>query len=857
MNSMPSSVFVSAMLWMAILAGVLSRDTLARPLYVCPDGNDAWSGALALPNAAKTDGPLATLAGARNTVRKLKAAGGLKEPVRVMIRGGMYELKEPFVLEPQDSGTAECPIVYGALKGEKPMISGGRVIRGWRPGSVSELPNSETLSSLITRWREPRDLWVAEVPEAKGRKWQFRQLFVNGWRCTLARSPNMGYFRIAGKAAPILDPKTGKEADSSKVAFRFKPGDIKRWTNMSDINAFIFFHWETGMLRLKAVDEETSTVTFTGPMKWPFWGRQRYFVENVREALDAPGEWFLDADAGVLHYCPWPGENMHKATVVAPALTQLVRLEGNPDKGEFVEYVGFEGLSFQYADYTLEPEGHCDWQAAVTVPAVIQARGARACFVERCEVAHVGQYAIWFERGCKDNAVVQNHIHDIGAGGVRIGEPGNPPTENAETKRNVVSNNFIHDIGHLFPGAIGVWIGQSSENVVSHNEICDTFYTAISCGWTWGYGRTKARNNLIEWNYLHHIGQGMLCDMGAIYTLGIQPGTQIRFNLIHDVWDWDEGYGAGGIYPDEGSSQILIENNVVFQTASGGLTVHYGKDNIARNNIFALGRDAQVHLGRKDKDSSLKFERNIVYCAEGKLFVRECPLEADNNVYFRTDGEPVTFLSDLSLEQWQAKGLDVHSVVADPKFVDPKRFDFRLRPDSPALQLGFVPFDLSAAGLVGEKEWVELPRRIQRPPTVVTRRPQPQPVTLDDGFETTPVGAAAENATTHGETDKARIRVTDELAAAGKRCLKFTDAPGLDQTWNPHLYYVPHFREGLVAHSFDLRMEKGAVVWIEWRDASHPYRVGPSMGIDAEGRLTASKQQLMSLPIGRWIHFEI
>jgi hypothetical protein len=139
----------------------------------------------------------------------------------------------------------------------------------------------------------------------------------------------------------------------------------------------------------------------------------------------------------------------------------------------------------------------------------------------------------------------------------------------------------------------------------------------------------------------------------------------------------------------------------------------------------------------------------------------------------------------------------------------------------------------------------------------VPRRPQPQPLTLDDGFETTPVGAAAENATTHGETDKARIRVTDELGATGKRSLKFTDAPGLDQIWNPHLYYMPHFREGLVEHSFDLRLEKGAVVWIEWRDASHPYRVGPSMGVDAEGRLTASKQQLLSVPLGQWIHFEI
>ncbi|MBM4048567.1 MAG: right-handed parallel beta-helix repeat-containing protein, partial [Planctomycetes bacterium] len=93
---------------LAFLLAVASRPCLGITLYVASDGNDSWSGALAKPNAAKTDGPVATLVGARNAVRKLKAAGGLKEPVRVMIRGGMYELKEPFVLEPQDSGTAEC-----------------------------------------------------------------------------------------------------------------------------------------------------------------------------------------------------------------------------------------------------------------------------------------------------------------------------------------------------------------------------------------------------------------------------------------------------------------------------------------------------------------------------------------------------------------------------------------------------------------------------------------------------------------------------------------------------------------------------------------------------------------------------
>jgi len=819
---------------LTVLAG---SSVKAATLYVAPGGDDRWSGSLPKANAGKTDGPLATLAGARDAIRKLKARGGLREPITVLIAEGTYFLAEPLVLEPRDSGTAACPITYAAMPGAKPVISGGRAIAGWR--------------------QEEAGLWTADVPEAKGRKWPFRQLWVNGQRATLARSPNEGFYRIVGAAGPAVDPATGKKRDSSKSAFRVKPGDIQNWRGLRDADVTVFFHWETGILRIKSLDEATGTVTFTGDFKWPFWGRQRYYVENVLEALDAPGEWYLDADEGRLTYRPRPGEDMNAAAVVAPRLTQLVRLAGNPEKGELVEHVHFRGLAFQHSDYVLEPEGHSDWQAAITVPAALDATGAHRCSIEGCEFSHLGSYAVAMRRGSKHDRIAENHVHDLAAGGVKIGDEGVPATEATETSGNEVSNNFVHDIGKVFYGAIGLWIGQSSDNLIAHNEVCDLNYTGISCGWTWGYGPTKAHHNRIEYNYVHHIGPGKLCDMGGIYTLGTSPGTVVRNNLIHDVWDWEEGYGAGGIYPDEGSSQILIENNVTYRTATAGLGIHYGKDLVARNNIIALGRDNQVYLGRRDKDSSLKFERNIVYYDEGKLFVRESRLEADHNVYWNARGEPVTFLNDQSLEQWRAKGLDLHSVIADPKFVDPQGGDFRLKPDSPALKLGFQPIDTSRAGLQGPPELVRLARSVKRPPLAVPRKGQLPPLTLDDGFENTPPGMPPDSAVSYGETEEARIRVTDEAAASGKHSLKFTEARGPKHPCNPHIYYSPNFREGMVVGSFDLRMEKGAAVWTEWRDANSPYRIGPSLRVDGQGRVVARDKVLLEIPVGQWVHFEI
>jgi hypothetical protein len=269
-----------------VLALLTCRAVSAVTLYVAPDGDDRWSGTLQQANADKSDGPLKTLSGARDAIRKLKARGGAREPVTVLLADGTYCLTETFVLEPQDSGTADCPITYAAQAGAKPIVSGGRTISGWK--------------------QQEAGLWTAEVPDARDRKWPFRQLWVHGRRAILARSPNDGFYRIVGAAGPTVDPATGRERDASKSAFRFTGGDIRNWSDLRDANATVFFHWETGMLRFKSIDQQTNTVTFTGEFKWPFWGRQRYYVENVFEALDAPGEWYLNGVEGRLYYRPRP-----------------------------------------------------------------------------------------------------------------------------------------------------------------------------------------------------------------------------------------------------------------------------------------------------------------------------------------------------------------------------------------------------------------------------------------------------------------------------------------------------------------------------------------------------------------------
>lgn len=851
------------------LAILVARPAWADSItfYVAPGGNDAWSGRLAQPNPAGTDGPFASIHRAQRAVRDLRKPGQLTGPVTVLIRG-VHRLAAPIVFTPEDSGTKDAPVTYAACPGERPVLSGGRPITGWRRG--------------------PGDIWTAEVPEVKAGQWYFRQLFVkpraaasqadasnrpaaagdsssansgldDGWRrARRARNPNDGYFRVQG----LVDPKPKAEWNQGVDKFRFQAGDVAAYHDLGNVEAVVFHSWNTSRVRIASVDKTQGIVTFTGPtifrpLAWD--PAQRYYVENARELLDSPGEWYLDRQTGVLSYWPLPGADVQSAEIVAPVLGELVRFDGDPDAGRFVDHVRLLGLSLQHADWTLPERGYGDPQAAVTVPAAVFAKGARFCAVEQCEIAHVGTYGIWFSRGCKENRIVQNDIYDLGAGGVRIGEDKMAATDVAEATANVVSNNYIHDGGHVYAGAVGLWLAQSSHNEISHNEIHSFDYSGMSIGWNWDFSPNRTHHNRIEQNHVHHVVRGVLSDAGGIYTLGIQTGTVIRGNIFHDIFPYaGRPAMAWGIYLDSGSTGLLVENNIVYHTLTGGVMNTGGPGNTFRNNIFALSGQHAAWRYSWQKEPPSVFERNIFYLTQGELFhadggASDFRSRWDHNLFWRTDGQSLRFYGD-AFEEWQAKGMDRHSLVADPQFVDPARFDFRLKPGSPAAQLGFQPIDTSRNGLIGPAAWVSLPKRATFPATVLPA--PPQPIALDDGFEQTPVGERPALAEVFEENRGDGIRVTDETAAAGKHSLKFTDAPGLAHVFNPHMFYAPHFHQGSAVFSFDVRLESGAVLGHEWRDSAQPYRVGPSLRIDA-GKLSVSGKPLADIPAGTWVHVEI
>ena len=670
--------------------------------YVASNGNDGWSGKLADPNSAKTDGPFATLQRARDAVRELKGKAAPKEAITVVVRGGKYFFPQTLMFGPMDSGSPEFPVSYRAAAGEKVTLSGGTRVSGWKPYKGQILQ--------------------AAFPGSRGRKSRYRQLFFNGQRQIRARYPNFD------PANPIFGGwlyTQGRAATDARKVFNYKAGSFPRhWAKPREGEVYLHVG-QSNTIPIESIDEKNCAITLAHDVKnfshLPYAKEPVYigmdadgpeakeqaafYVENILEELDQPGEWCLDDEDGILYFWPPEPGSIDRAEVVVPTLDCLIDLQD-------VSWITIAGLTFTETTGGDNMHREGNEGAGAFGPGAgegkqycgeaLHMRGTEHCRIEGNHFYAVGGNAIYAEDYNLRNVIANNEISYAGDIGIcLIGTKYFSDIFRARIARHYplyheVSNNHIHHCGVFDKNSAGIYLGLSDSNVISHNLIEQMPHHGINMGNS-QYGR-----NIIEYNEIRHACL-QTRDNGAINVWGEDPdghikkdaersGYLIRYNLIADlhgvemsekglvpsVWMKNpiEGF-THGIYLDNFTSNCFVYGNILIRCGSTGIYMQGGKNNIAENNIIVdagnmvhMGGWWAPQMGNPSFMTGNRFCRNIFYRSRGNpalifrhIGFKDEPLsdaigQSDYNVFFNKAGgdfsisESTSFLFPELPTQW-------------------------------------------------------------------------------------------------------------------------------------------------------------------------------------------------------------
>jgi hypothetical protein len=488
----------------------------------------------------------------------------------------------------------------------------------------------------------------------------------------------------------------------------FGKGDVPEWDlTGAQVQLFPAWGWVGGKVQIGGVDREKGVLKLTGGnAQQEIRLGNRYYLENVREALDEPGEFFLDKQGGELLYRPH-SRDFADREVVAPKLDRLVHFQGSDTA--WPEHIRFENLEFRDAVYSLAVGSlYCPDDAAIWVDQ------ARHIDVDSCTFTLLGGYAVKFINRSRDCTVTRCHMYDLGQGGVIA--RGDDVTE---PENCVVAGCHMHDLGLIYQHVAGVYVTTGNSFRVSHCDIHDVPRYAISFK---SYGpKGNSHGCIAEYNDIRRTNLETN-DTGAIETLGRDrkpTGNIIRYNLILDTIGMKHTpdgkilspYYTWGIYLDDYSSGTLIHGNIVARNFRGGYHNHLGFDNIVENNIFVDGQLQQAEWNGRGDMRRNTFTNNIVtYRNPEAVYIRSggwnpaVLKECDRNVIWWSGGELAEAKGAVpagTWEKWLELGFDENSVLGDPQFVDAAKDDYRLKPTSPAWGIGFKRIPVEKIGIKG------------------------------------------------------------------------------------------------------------------------------------------------------------
>ena len=538
---------------------------------------------------------------------------------------------------------------------------------------------------------------------------------------------------------------------------------LKNWSNPDDIEILVLptYGWLMNILPLESIDEQTrvakTAVPGTHPLgKLKWWGEKNMWVENTLDVLDKPGEWVLNSVAGGVYY--WPKSNEPGNDIVAPKLTEMIRVEGNIDYqgpvDEPVKNIMFQGLTFTHGKRYQWKKDHAgwglqhDWEMFDEPTAIVRLRGAEGCIIEDCRFISSSETAIRLDLHCQKNRIANNLIKNIGGVGILLAGYG-PGTKNVNRQNEIVQNH-ICNVGRLYWHSSAIFIWQSGENRIANNLIHNTPYSGIVVSGRIVWDRTglgqcsktirwneideslkakpdqpswrerepflHGRNNIIERNDIHHVMEVMR-DGNCIYISGTGAGNIVRENYCHDNLSAHMG---ASIRCDDDQNETTVDRNIIYHNGGNSNGIAIKGTNYIRNNIIAdllnvggniglAGHRGLISLENIGVEGSI-IEQNILYSTRAGQRVyfenltnqgygagarlQDC--KADYNVYYSTVDPN---WGDNHLKVSRRHGNDVHSVSVDPMFTNLAEGRFDLDPNSPAIRLGFEQIDVAKIGL--------------------------------------------------------------------------------------------------------------------------------------------------------------
>jgi len=607
-------------LWLLVYISQIFVCEGQTSIYLSPKGNDK--------NPGTRDLPFSTLQKAKE-----KVVGILKEnpaqEIKVWLDDGIYPVTNPEIFRSQDSGKEGFAVQYKAIPGAVPVISGGKRLTSWTKSSDG--------------------IWETSISSNNIGLHQVRELYIDNKRVKRARHPNSDYLRIE---------KVGKD---KRTNFYFKPEDFPIPENIDDTELVLMHDWSSSRVYLDTIIlnknflKAQDTIGARQPSFFTLdnWEKNpRYYLENAREFIDEDFEWCFDSNDQKI-FLKLPGSlHPNSMNVIIPYSLGIMEFAGT--EGHPVANISFDSITFSHCHWQIPDRGYAGVQACFfdpwpsgntweAVPAAISGKWMKNISFINCTFEHLGGTGLWMGTGSINCSVINSIFSDISGNGIMIGEGrsrvinGSPWWKTAPTQAaygNRIKNCTINNCGYQFFGGVGIWCGLTAYTSIIGNEISNLPYTGISIGWMWNPEPTPCKNNLIEGNHIHHIMQ-KLSDGGGIYMLGLQPGSRISHNHIHDVQLNAGRAESNGIFLDEGITDVVVEDNLIYNIAKSPIRFHKANYNLVKDNVLVcFDTTLAIQYNNTDPDK----------------------IEKVNNRLLKNSNIEETLDLDVILKEWNSQG---------------------------------------------------------------------------------------------------------------------------------------------------------------------------------------------------------